>query len=64
MFHSLYTLLVLWENRIASAIYEREELLKSSKKLLAQLDEDIDALRLLRQEIGIKLDRQEKSAIA
>lgn len=43
-----YTLLVLWEDRIASAIHEREALLKSSKKLLTQLDEDIDALKLLR----------------
>lgn len=59
-----YTLLVLWEERITSAIHEREALLKSSTKLLAQLDEDIDSLRLLRQEIGLRLNRQEKTEAA
>lgn len=59
-----YTLLVLWKERITSAIREHRNLVKSLHKLLSQLDEDTAALELLRQEIAIRIDHQEKTAKA
>ena len=59
-----YSLLASWEDRIRGAIRERDALLKSSRELLTLLEEDTDALKLLRQEIAVRLDRQEKDSVA
>lgn len=59
-----YSLLVSWENRVREATHEREALLKSARKLLAQLEEDIDVLKLLRREINVRLNRQEQELAA
>ena len=64
MNNNSYSLLVSWENRVREATHERETLLKNARKLLAQLEEDIDVLKLLRREISVRLNRQEQELAA
>lgn len=61
---SSYSLLVSWEDRVGEAIHEREVLLKNARKHLAQLEEDIDVLKLLRHEITVRHNRQEQELAA